>query len=192
METLFIPDLIQIQLLRSNVNFFTKYFSEPAEKAFNQDNILLSIKTIANHKNNVELSPFQSNKNGLIIITKEQLIKRKDTFISYGLMDYQSIESAKPDITICLMGKLSLEVEINYLKAILENKNDLALYEKLGTNVGKQTIKAAEIEKQERQDLDVFQNCFNQKIRFKQDVTLISDKWDIPCSTKYYKAVLSI
>ena len=125
METLFIPDLIQIQLLRSNVNFFTKYFSEPAEKAFNQDNILLSIKTIANHKNNVELSPFQSNKNGLIIITKEQLIKRKDTFISYGLMDYQSIESAKPDITICLMGKLSLEVEINYLKAIfVELKNE--------------------------------------------------------------------
>ena len=191
MQTLFIPDLIQIELVRHRVDFFTRYFRKSTDETFKQDNILICIKTIATHKNNVELSPFLSDKCGRIIITKEQLIKRKDLFISYGLMDYQSIESAKPDIEICLMGKLSLEKEITYLKTILQNKKDLALYKKLGDKVGKQVIKSAEIEKQERDDLYLFQNSFNHNLKHKNDVTLISDKWDSPSSIKNYKAVLS-
>ena len=191
MQTLFIPDLIQIELIIHRVNFFTRYFRKSNGKAFKQDNILLCIKTIANHKNNVELSPFLSDKSGRVIITKKQLIKRKDLFISYGLMDYQSIESAKPDIEICLMGKLSLEKEITYLKTILQNKTDLALHKKLGNKIGKQVIKSAEIERQERENLHIFENCFNHNLKYENDVKLISDKWDNHSTIKNYKAVLS-
>ena len=126
------------------------------------------------------------------MITKKQLIERKDLFISYGLMDYQSIESAKPEIEICLLGKQSIEREINYLKRILQGKKDLDLYNRLGNKVGKQVIKSAEIERQEREDLDVFESCFNHHLKFKTDITLVTDKWDKPCSIKNYKATISV
>ena len=166
-------------------------FKKKSIESFNQDKIIICIKTTATHKNNIIISPFLSDKNGHIAITKNELITRKDLFISYGLMDYESIECAKPEIEICLLGKLSIENEINFLKRILQSKTDLELYNKLGDKAGKRVVQFAKIERQERQDLGIFQTCFNYHFKFRKDVTLIADCWDNPCSNKNYKAVIA-
>src|SRR5678809_165380 len=72
METLFIPDIIRIDL------------KDDLGKPLRQKNILLGIQTFANHKNNIDIYPFLSDKDGRFKITKEQVKERANIFISYG------------------------------------------------------------------------------------------------------------
>src|ERR1700744_3679792 len=60
-KTLFIPDLINIE------------FRDQDDKPLYQENILIGIKTIASHKNNINISPFLSDKKGYLRITKDQI-----------------------------------------------------------------------------------------------------------------------
>jgi len=58
------------------------------------DNILLYIKTNARHKNDFNLGPFVSDKNGIITITKNDLDNEVTATYESGLMDYSSIENS--------------------------------------------------------------------------------------------------
>ncbi len=180
MQTLFIPDIIHIDITDKNDN------------PFRQENVLLGIHTFATHKNNIDLSPFLSDKEGHITITKEQLLNRADIFISYGLMDYGSLDYAKPDIQIYFWGNNNLDDYINYWTMLLKNRKDIQQYTMWGDIMGKRAKQAAELEQRERDELTLFQSCLNRTTKEKQDIILITDTWDKPVTEKKYKLTLSV
>jgi len=175
-----LPDKIEIQ------------FYDKADKPLRQDKLLVGIRTFATHKNDIDLSPFVSDLNGLVTITQADLKKTADNFISYGLMDYGSIESAKPNIEIYFWGNDSLKKYLDYWTSVLANKKDLKNYEKWGNTLGKRDREAALIEKQEREIFAQFETCFNRQTKIKKDLTLINDTWDGTQATKIYKVNLEI
>jgi len=172
MQTLFIPDIIKIKIKDQNGNPFKK------------ENILLGIKTIATHKNNIDLSPFLTDSQGHIIITKEQIKNRADIFISYGLMDYVGLEYAKPHIQIYYWGNDNLDKAISYWTQILNNKKNKP-QEKNTESIMREFAKQfAEIEIRESEELNLFENSFNRTTKQRQDIILIEDRWDAPIKEK--------
>lgn len=181
MQSLYLPDIIHINLLCKD------------GKPLMQENILIGIHTFATHKNNIDISPFFSDKDGHIAITKEQLQNRARTFISfYGLMDYGSLESARPDIQIFIWGNKSIDEHVNRWKAILKNSTHLKQYEMWGDILGKRAKEAAEIEIRQREELHLFETCFNRTIKQKKDIILTRDVWDRPSKEKKYEVSFSI
>ena len=180
MQTLFIPDIIHI------------VFNDKRGNSLRQENILVGIHTFATYKNNIDISPFLSDKNGKITITKHQVQQRIDNFISYGLMDYASVESAKPNIEIYFWGNDHLDRYILYWSSLLDDKKH-----RKQTIVDLATDKAVELDfsnlrKKEAQDLQVFSSCFNRTSKQRQDLILIEDIWDKPVSEKKYHVNLSL
>lgn len=178
MQTLFLPDIIHIELHDKDNN------------ALRQENILIGIHTFATHKNNINISPFLSDKDGHITITKEHLQNQAGIFISYGIMDYGSLDSTKPDIQIYFWGNNSINRYVDYWKMILKNKKDRQQYEMWGDIMGKFAKQSAELEIREREELHHFETCFNRTTKQQQDIILVNDVWDIPIKEKKYKAVL--
>lgn len=175
-----LPDKIEIQ------------FYDKADKPLRQENLLVGIRTFATHKNDIDLSPFLSDNNGLVTITQDDLKQTADNFISYGLMDYVSLESAKPNIEIYFWGNDSLKKYFDYWTWLLVDKKDLKNYEKWGDTLGKWDIKAAMIEKQERDIYAKFDTCFNRQTKIKTNLTLVKDDWDGTQKTKFYKVHIEL
>jgi hypothetical protein len=180
MQTLFLPDVIHIDLHDKEGN------------GLRQENILIGIHTLATRKNNIDLSPLLSDKDGHITITKEQLQNRADIFISYGIMDYGSLDSAKPDIQIYFWGNDSIDRYVDYWKMILKNKKDKQQYEMWGDIMGKFAKQSAELEIRERKELHCFETCFNRTTKHRQDIRLVTDTWGQPMTEKNYKISLSV
>jgi hypothetical protein len=180
MQTLFLPEIIHIDFYDKN------------GIALQQENILMGIHTFATHKNNIDLFPFLSDKNGHITITKEQLQSRAHIFISYGIMDYHSLDSAKPGIQIYIWGTESIDRYVDYWKMILKNKKDIQQYRMWGDIMGKSARQSAELELRERENLYSFETCFNRTTKQRQDIILVTDIWDKPMKEKNYKITLSV
>jgi hypothetical protein len=155
MQTLLLPEVIHINFLDKEGN------------TLRQKNILVGIHTFATRKNNINLSPFLSDKDGQITITKQQLQNRADIFISYGIMDYNSLETAKPDIQIYFWGTDSLNGYVHYWKT-----GDLQI--------------------REREELHLFETCFNRTTNQRQDIILVNDTWDTLVREKNYEITLSV
>ena len=180
MQTLFIPDIIQIDIADKKGN------------PVRQENILLGIKTFATYKNDIDLSPFLTDNEGHITITKEQIQIRANIFISYGIMDYVGLDYAKPDIKIYYWGNDSLDRYINYWTMLLKNRKDKWQYEKWGDIMGKFAKQAAELEIREREELNLFETSFNRKTNQKNDIILSEDFWDKQSREKTYQVTLSV
>mgnify|MGYP003678727195 FL=1 len=150
---------------------------------------MIGIKTRANRKNDINLSPFLTNKDGRITITAKDIKECNDNFISYGIMDYSSLESAKPEIEIYLWGTTSLQNYIDYWSRILENKTDLKQFEKWGDKLGKRDIECAQIEKREREEFELFKNFHNWNMNIQDDFVLLRDTWDKSSNFKEYKVL---
>lgn len=180
MQSLFIPDKLQI-------DFFDNY-----NRPLHQNNILIGIRIFANHKNDVNLSPFLTDSNGSVTITAKEIKNRFDTFVSYGLMDYSSLETAKPGIEIYFWGKNSLNRHINYWTKLLKGKNDLQQFEMWGDQLGKLQKEFAKIEQRERQELELFTNCFNKALKISDDKLLVKDNWNKTTGELKYKVKLDL
>jgi hypothetical protein len=178
MQTLFVPDKIQIDFLDNNNN------------PLQQDKILIGIRTFANHKNDIDLSPFLTDSSGSLRITSAEIKDRFDNFVSYGLMDYSSLETAKPKIEIYFWGNKSLEKYINYWTKLLSGKNDLKQFEIWGEQLGKLQKEFAKIERREREELSLYETCYNRTTKFSNDLILVKDDWDKPNSELKYKVKL--
>jgi DNA replication protein DnaD len=179
MQTLFIPDIIHIA------------FSDKDGNSLRQENILIGIHTFATHKNDVDISPFLSDKTGQITITKDQIKQRVDNFISYGIMDYNSIEYAKPNIQIYFWGNSSLDRYIDYWSSLLDNKKnrkqseaEIKMYKKFEKDF-------AEIRKREAEELEIFSSCFNRNTKQRKDIILVEDIWDKAVTEKNYTVTLN-
>jgi len=180
MQTLFIPDIIRLEI------------TDKSGDPFRQENILVGIKTFATHKNDIDISPFLSDKEGHITINKEQLSHRADIFISYGLMDYVSLAYAKPGIQIYFWGNNSLDRYINYWSTLINHKKNRKQTEMEIKLLKKFEKDFAEIEKRETEELKIFSSCFNRTTNQKHDIVLVADIWDKSCAEKNYKVILPI
>jgi hypothetical protein len=166
MQTLFIPDKIQIDFFDGNNN------------PLRQDKILIGIRTFANHKNDINLSPFLTDSSGSVTITSVDIKERFDNFVSYGLMDYSSLETAKPKIEIYFWGNKSLDRYISYWTKLLSGKKDLKQFERWGDQFGKLQKEFAKIEQKEREELKLYETSFNKSTKISDDLILVSDSWD--------------
>lgn len=180
MQTLFVPDIIKIDLLDKHGN------------PLRQGNILIGIHTFATHKNNIDISPFLSDPNGQYIITKDQVMKRADIFIDYGIMDYGSLESARPNIQIYYWGNKSLTRYINYWTMLLKNKKTRVKTEMEIKLLGHMEQRFAEITKRETEELEIYSSCFNRQAKLIDDIILVSDIWDNFENERIYTATLPV
>jgi hypothetical protein len=178
MQTLFIPDKIQIDFFDGNDN------------PLRQDSILIGIRTFANHKNDIDLSPFLTDSSGSVTITSADIKERYDNFVSYGLMDYSSLETAKPKIEIYFWGKKSLDRYISYWTNLLAGKKDLKQFEMWGDQLGKLQKEFAKIEQTEREELKLYETCFNRTTKVSDDLILVNDSWDKQNNELKYKVKL--
>ena len=89
-------------------------------------NVLLEIQTFATYKNNISLSPFATNHEGIARITNEEMRAEVSATYDSGLMDYTSIESAKDSVEIRLSSQTEIERAIdsrtNIWKRLLEGE----------------------------------------------------------------------
>jgi hypothetical protein len=149
---------------------------------FRHENILVGIQTFAERKNDINLSPFMSDKNGTIEIAKSELKATANDFISYGIMDYLGIESVRDNIEIYLWTQKEIKKEIDYWAA--GNKADIEtdvrnnpIY-KMSSKQKEQLIRDfKEIRVKENKRLDKFKKAFNDKLLTKF-TTRVTDKWD--------------
>ena len=180
MQTLYIPEKIVIEFKDENGN------------PNHQNNILVGIQIFANYKNDIHLSPFLSDQNGIINISKNDIEKSLSNFISYGLMDYSSLESAKPEIQIQYLGNSSINKYLEYRTKILSGKTDLKQFEIWGEKLGKRDQEFAQIEKREREEFEIYSSCNNRKFNEIEDVILIQDNWGSQKSELIYKVEFRI
>jgi hypothetical protein len=169
-----IPDKISIE------------FQDSDNKALFQENVLVGIKTFATHKNDIDISPFATDKNGTITIYKQDLQSLAMEYISLGLMDYTSLDSAKENVEIYFIGVTNLEHRISYLEKLVKNSRYLKQSELWGDKLGKLDKEMALIEKRNVELLKQYTNSFNLTTNVKADTILIADKWDTPELERHY------
>lgn len=173
MQTLFIPDSLQINFLDAN------------NRPWRQAGILVGIATKANYRNDIDIYPFLTDESGSISIKAEDIQERYLDSVSYGLMDYSHLETAKPDIEFYYWGSDSINRCIAYWRELAERKekrkkeglNDLEL---------RFQSEIIEIERKERERLTLFENCFNRHNSIQHDTTLVKDSWGEPSANRTY------
>jgi hypothetical protein len=72
-------------------------------------NVLFMVHVIATRKNNFTLGPFPSDENGIVTITKGDLLADAAAHYHSGLMDYDRIEDCQPDVKIATMSSQEVD-----------------------------------------------------------------------------------
>jgi hypothetical protein len=171
-KKLFVPDLITIE------------FGDKNDNPFYQKSILIGIKTHASHKNDIDIYPFMSDEQGHLRITQDQINERTNDFISYGLMDYASLDSAKPVIELYFWGNKSIRRYLGY-------DTDPDLLQNLLTYIpgfNEEDFKRQRIEQRKQEkDYLLYEECFNRSTNIENDIILAEDSWDQPKKEVHYK-----
>jgi hypothetical protein len=180
-QTLFIPKSICIQ------------FRNKDNASINYKNILVGIKTHATRKNDIDIYPFLTDETGCINITAEQIKQEADNFISYGLMDYSTLESAKPLIEIYYWGIKSIERYLqHYTDKLLNQKTNYNTEIFLNHIRDDFRQEMEETENRERIEYEIFKECHNLNLPIENNVLLASDKWDIENEHLEYNVTLPL
>jgi hypothetical protein len=177
---LVIPDRIEIG------------FYDKSDRPIRQDRLLIGINTYANRKNDIQLSPFLTDDKGTITLNKSDILQSAENFISQGIMDYNSIESANPNIDIFLWGTEDIDKYLSYWTTILSNRAALKNIELWGNSLGNRDQEAALIEKHQREEVHLYETCFNRTTRFRSNLILFRDNWDGREKEKKYKITLDL
>jgi hypothetical protein len=91
MQSLVLPETLVLRLVNAN--------EEPVRLA----NVLFRIHTFARHKNDFHLAPFRTDAEGVVNVTKRELLAEAQAHYDSGLMDYVRIEDCEPVIEIQAM-----------------------------------------------------------------------------------------
>jgi hypothetical protein len=176
-KTMLIPDLINIE------------FKDKNNAPFYKENILIGIKTHAYHKNDINIFPFVSDKNGHLRITKKEINKQADEFISYGLMDYSSLGYAKPNVELYFWGNKGIRIYLGY-------ETDHVVLQNLKTyipNFNEEDFKKQRIEQRKQDDnYLIFEQCYNRTTNIEEDIILATDLWDKEKKEVFYKVTLPL
>lgn len=154
-------------------------------------NIIISINTKSTLKNNIELFPFISDKNGTFNITKELLIKNIEKTINGGLMDYAPIETAYPTIKILVIDKTDILNRIEVLKKEINNVegNVKQLKEMKNSEEYSSLLKDSKgILEELKERLIVYDNSYNKRNIL--NVEPIIDVWDKE-QVVYYSLIIN-
>ena len=176
-QTLFVPEHITIELLNKK--------NEP----FRCANVLLGIKTYASYRNDIDMSPLVSDADGLITITKAEIMEIVKEFIMGGIMDYSSLESANPDVEIYFWGKSDVNIYLGYeIDPHLEASLRFSIPNFDTEHFKKQRIEQMKDEK----DYAIFKNCFNLKSDIVNNLVCLKDSWGKPQKEANYKIILPL
>jgi hypothetical protein len=171
---LFIPDILKIEL------------RDKSDRPLKRSDILLGIRTRATHKNDINISPLTSNDSGIIEVTADDIRRISDKFISGGLMDYSSLESAKPEIEIYYIGTISINKWASYLQETVDiwpdNKQQFVSE---NPNASKRLLPDLEKEiENTKLEIKFLTKSFNAKSSTQDDITLFRDIWNSPSKKK--------
>ncbi|MGA2745809.1 MAG: hypothetical protein ABSE44_14030 [Candidatus Sulfotelmatobacter sp.] len=72
-------------------------------------NVLFMIHTFANRKNDLILGPFATDADGVVTITKRDLLAEASAHYDSGLMDYDAIDNCQPIVEIAAMEPEAIE-----------------------------------------------------------------------------------
>jgi hypothetical protein len=97
MASLLIPDKVVLRLVDSGGN------------PFRMKNVLFFVHTFANRKNNFQLGPFATDEEGVVTITKRDLLAEATAHYDSGLMDYDAVENCQPIVEIAAMDPREVE-----------------------------------------------------------------------------------
>jgi hypothetical protein len=158
---LIIPESIKVQLTTNK------------GENFKQENIILGIQTYATRKNNIELSPFISNSDGIVLITKDQIIERAENFISYGIMDYSSLETAKPSVHLYVWTKEMVKQYLNYWEPIIAKNPVNKLKDWQISGMGSKLLS---IQNEQRTEFNNYKNSYN--LHSISNSSRVSLNWD--------------
>lgn len=75
---------------------------------------------------------------------------------------------------------------------MLEDKKDLKQFEMWGDQLGKLQKEFASIEKNERQELELYKTSYNRTVKQVGDIIICKDNWDKPNVELNYKVKLDI
>lgn len=170
-----VPDIVNID------------FVDNVGKPLRIENILIGIQTFATYKNNINCFPFLSDKDGRITITKADIKDRANNFVYNGIMDYSELESAKPEIEIYLWGNTAIDRCITGWRENLARRNGRLEVNQFGKNSKLLLTPSKETEARERQELILFETCFNRSLQQLDNIVLVKDKWDTKGSQKSYR-----
>ena len=97
MESIVLPEKVVLRLIDSEGN------------AVRLPNVLFTVRTFATRKNDFNLGPFASDDDGLVTITKNDLLAAAEAHYDSGLMDYVQVENCIPSVVIGPMNAIEIE-----------------------------------------------------------------------------------
>jgi hypothetical protein len=116
MTSLVLPEKVVLRLV------------DPEGGAFLIRNVLFLVHTFARHKNDFELGPFVSDADGIVTITKRELLAEANATYDSGLMDYRAVEECHPLVEIHAMEpqqvEKALEARTNVWKRLLRGESE--------------------------------------------------------------------
>lgn len=75
---------------------------------------------------------------------------------------------------------------------MLSGKKDLKQFEMWDDQLGKLQKEFAKIEQREREELKIYETCFNKTAKFSDDIILVKDNWDKPNNELKYNVKFDI
>ena len=72
-------------------------------------NVLFVVRAFANRKNDFVLGPFATDQDGVVKITKRDLMAEATANYDTGIMDFDSVENCKPVVEIAAMKASEIE-----------------------------------------------------------------------------------
>ncbi|MBD1384147.1 hypothetical protein IDJ75_02565 [Mucilaginibacter rigui] len=103
------------------------------------------------------------------------------------------IETAKPLIDIYYWGSMTIEHHLQYYNDRLVNQKINSGPGGLFANLPDNLIKEIkEGSNREREEYNIFNECYNRKLAIKNDMLLIRDKWDKENEYLEYNVTLSL
>ncbi len=180
MQTLFLPDKIQIDFLDVNNN------------PFEQQNILIGIRIFTNNEDEMILSPLFTDKNGTLTINAIDFQRCLDNIIPYKKRNLQELETEKPEIEIFYWGNKNLDSYIKFWTKMLVASEGMGKMEMWSESLRLQQIQFHKREENERKNLGLYETCYNRTTEIYDNIVLIQDKWDKASSELKYTVKLDI
>ena len=88
MESLLLPERVVLRLV------------DPEGEPLRVANVLFTIHTFAKSKNDFRLGPFASDADGIVTITKRDLLAEAEAHYDSGLMDYDAVQNCQTVVEI--------------------------------------------------------------------------------------------
>jgi hypothetical protein len=101
MASLILPEKVTLRLIDSEC------------KPLHIANLLFVVHAFANYKNDFELAPFVSDADGIVTISRRELLAEADAHYDSGLMDYRRLEDCRQEVEIRALKPPEIERALN-------------------------------------------------------------------------------